>query len=31
VYEVNNVNNMGFCINCHLERNVTRDCTACHY
>lgn len=31
VYEVNNVNNMGWCINCHLERNVTRDCTACHY
>ncbi len=31
VYEVNNVNNMGFCINCHIERNVTRDCTACHY
>lgn len=31
VFEVNNVNNMGFCINCHLERNVTRDCTACHY
>jgi hypothetical protein len=25
------VNNMGFCINCHIERNVTRDCTACHY
>lgn len=31
VYQVNNVNNMGFCINCHLERNVTRDCTACHF
>ncbi|HRP08400.1 MAG TPA: cytochrome c3 family protein [Gemmatimonadales bacterium] len=31
VYKVNNVNNMGWCINCHLERNVTRDCTACHY
>ncbi len=31
VFKVNNVNNMGFCINCHLERNVTRDCTACHY
>lgn len=31
VYQVQNVNNMGFCINCHLERNVTRDCTACHY
>lgn len=31
VYQVQNVNNMGWCINCHLERNVTRDCTACHY
>jgi hypothetical protein len=31
VWEVNDVNNMGWCINCHLERKVTRDCTACHY
>lgn len=31
VYEVNDVNNMGFCISCHLERNVNRDCTVCHY
>lgn len=31
VYEVNNVNNMGFCITCHLERNVTRDCSTCHF
>lgn len=31
VWEVNNVNNMGFCINCHLERNVSRDCSVCHY
>lgn len=31
VYKVNNVNNMGWCINCHLARNVNRDCTACHY
>jgi hypothetical protein len=22
---------MGFCINCHTQRNVTRDCFACHY
>jgi hypothetical protein len=28
---VNNVNNMGWCISCHVERQVTRDCTACHY
>ncbi|MGH7703280.1 MAG: cytochrome c3 family protein [Gemmatimonadales bacterium] len=31
VFRVNNVNNMGFCIGCHLERKVSRDCTACHY
>lgn len=31
VFKVNNVNNMGWCVSCHLERNVTRDCTSCHY
>ena len=31
VYKVNNVTNMGWCVSCHLERNVNRDCTACHY
>lgn len=31
VYKVNNVNNMGFCISCHLERKVSRDCSTCHY
>jgi len=31
VFKVNNVNNMGFCVSCHMARNVTRDCTACHY
>jgi hypothetical protein len=31
VWEVNNVNNMGFCISCHLQRNVSRDCSVCHY
>ncbi len=31
VFQVNNINNMGFCITCHLERKVNRDCTACHY
>jgi hypothetical protein len=31
VYRVNNINNMGWCVTCHLQRNVTRDCTACHY
>jgi hypothetical protein len=31
VFKVNNINNMGWCISCHLERNVSRDCTLCHY
>jgi hypothetical protein len=31
VSKVNNINNMGWCISCHLERNVSRDCTVCHY
>lgn len=31
VYQVNNITNMGFCITCHLQRDVTRDCTVCHY
>lgn len=31
VYKVNNINNMGWCISCHVERNVSRDCTVCHY
>lgn len=22
---------MGWCINCHLQRGVSRDCTVCHY
>jgi Cytochrome c7 and related cytochrome c len=22
---------MGWCINCHVQRNVSRDCTLCHY
>ncbi|HKT61137.1 MAG TPA: cytochrome c3 family protein [Gemmatimonadales bacterium] len=31
VFKVNNVNNMGFCITCHTERKVSRDCSVCHY
>jgi hypothetical protein len=31
IYKVNNVNNMGFCVTCHEQRNVTRDCAVCHY
>jgi hypothetical protein len=23
--------NMGFCISCHTERHVTKDCSICHY
>jgi hypothetical protein len=31
VFKVNNVNNMGFCISCHVERKISRDCAVCHY
>jgi hypothetical protein len=31
VFKVNKVDNMGFCITCHLERKVSRDCSVCHY
>lgn len=31
IYKVNNVNNMGFCVSCHQQRGVTRDCAVCHY
>src|SRR5512138_757783 len=31
VFKANNVNNMGFCITCHVERKVSRDCSLCHY
>jgi Cytochrome c7 and related cytochrome c/Class III cytochrome C family len=31
IYKVNNVDRMGFCITCHVERNVSRDCSVCHY
>jgi hypothetical protein len=31
VFKVNNVDRMGFCITCHQERNVSRDCSVCHY
>ena len=30
VYQVANLK-MGWCLDCHNERNVTTDCTACHY
>jgi hypothetical protein len=31
VFKVNRVNRMGFCITCHLQRKVSRDCSVCHY
>lgn len=31
VYKVNNINNMGWCVTCHLQRDVSRDCAVCHY
>jgi len=31
VFKTNQVDNMGFCITCHLERGVSRDCSVCHY
>ena len=30
VYQVNTLR-MGWCIRCHVEKKVTRDCTVCHY
>jgi hypothetical protein len=31
VFKANQVDKMGFCITCHLERDVSRDCSVCHY
>ena len=31
VFKVNQVDKMGFCITCHLERDISRDCSVCHY
>jgi hypothetical protein len=31
VFKVNNVDRMGFCITCHMERKVSRDWSVCHY
>jgi len=31
VFKVNNENNMGFCVTCHIQRKVIRDCSVCHY
>lgn len=31
VFAAVNVNNMGWCTDCHMRRGITRDCTACHF
>jgi hypothetical protein len=31
LWQVNKINNMGFCISCHVERQALRDCSVCHY
>ena len=31
VFPVQDINNMGWCTDCHMRRGVTRDCTACHF
>ena len=31
VFKVNQVDKMGFCISCHVERKVSQDCSVCHY
>ena len=30
VYQVSTLK-MGWCVNCHVQRSVSRDCTLCHY
>jgi len=30
VYRVESLK-MGWCIRCHVQRKVSRDCTVCHY
>lgn len=31
VFAAQNVNQMGWCTDCHMRRGITRDCTACHF
>lgn len=31
VFAANDVNQMGWCTNCHMRRGITRDCTVCHF
>ena len=30
VYQTSSLT-MGWCVTCHVEKKVTRDCTVCHY
>ena len=31
VFKVNNISNMGWCIDCHVAMDKSRDCSVCHY
>lgn len=31
IEEVNQPLSMGWCVSCHIERSVSRDCAVCHY
>lgn len=31
IQELNQPLSMGWCLNCHMEQGVSRDCTVCHY
>lgn len=31
IEEVNQPLSMGWCVSCHMERDVSRDCAVCHY
>jgi len=31
VFDPGDVNNMGWCTDCHMRRGITRDCTTCHF
>jgi hypothetical protein len=31
IEEVNQTLSMGWCVSCHIERSVSRDCAVCHY
>ncbi len=31
VFATQNVNSMGWCTGCHMQKGVTRDCSHCHF